>query len=43
MKTDIIYNESNLDTLLKMEHNSIDVVLTSPFYNTNKKAGKKVP
>jgi len=41
VKTDIIYNESNLDTLLKMEHNSIDVVLTSPFYNTNKKAGKK--
>jgi site-specific DNA-methyltransferase (adenine-specific)/modification methylase len=41
MKTDTIYNESNLDTLQKMEPNSIDVVLTSPFYNTNKKAGKK--
>lgn len=35
-----IYNESNLETLKKMGENSVDVVLTSPFYNTNKKAGK---
>lgn len=41
MKTNVIYNESNLNTLSKMDINSVDVVLTSPFYNTNKKAGKK--
>lgn len=37
---DVIFNESNLETLKKIEPNSVDVVLTSPFYNTNKKAGK---
>jgi DNA modification methylase len=36
----VIYNESNLETLKKMKKNSVDVVLTSPFYNTNKKCGK---
>ena len=41
MKTNVIYNESNLETLKKMDSGSVDVVLTSPFYNTNKKAGKK--
>lgn len=35
-----IYNESNLNTLKKIDEKSVDVVLTSPFYNTNKKAGK---
>lgn len=40
MKLNKIYNESNIDTLKKMDENSVDVVLTSPFYNTNKKAGK---
>jgi site-specific DNA-methyltransferase (adenine-specific)/modification methylase len=40
MKLNKIYNESNLDTLKKMDEKSVDVVLTSPFYNTNKKAGK---
>lgn len=41
MKTNVIYNESNMETLKKMDTNSVDVILTSPFYNTNKKAGKK--
>ena len=40
MDVDKIYNESNLETLKKMERESVDLVLTSPFYNTNKKAGK---
>ena len=35
-----IRNESCLDTMQKLLPKSIDVVLTSPFYNTNKKAGK---
>lgn len=35
-----IRNEDCLDTMRKIEPKSIDVVLTSPFYNTNKKAGK---
>lgn len=35
-----IYNESCLVTMSRMPQNSVDVVLTSPFYNTNKKAGK---
>lgn len=34
-----IYNESNEETLKKMDNHIIDCVLTSPFYNTNKKAG----
>lgn len=34
-----IYNESNEETLKRMDNNFIDCVLTSPFYNTNKKAG----
>lgn len=36
----VIYNESNLETLKKIKPDTVDVVLTSPFYNTNKKAGK---
>lgn len=36
-----IYNESCFDTMQKMQSKSIDIVLTSPFYNTNKKAGKR--
>lgn len=36
-----IFNESCLDTMQKLPKNSINIVLTSPFYNTNKKAGKK--
>lgn len=39
MEINKIYNESNLDTLKKMDEKSVDVVLTSPFYNTNKKCG----
>ena len=35
-----IYNENCMETMRKMQPNSVDVVLTSPFYNTNKKAGK---
>lgn len=34
-----IYNEDCMDTMKAMESACIDVVLTSPFYNTNKKAG----
>lgn len=41
MNLNKIYNESNLDTLKKMDEKSVDVVLTSPFYNTNKKCGKE--
>ena len=41
MELNKIYNESNLETLKRLADSSIDVVLTSPFYNTNKKAGKK--
>ena len=36
-----IYNESCLDTMKKMQEGQVNVILTSPFYNTNKKAGKK--
>jgi DNA modification methylase len=35
-----IYNESNLETMKKMDSESVDVILTSPFYNTNHRAGK---
>lgn len=35
-----IYNEDCFITMKRMEKESIDVVLTSPFYNTNAKAGK---
>ena len=41
MELNKIYNESNLETLKRLTDKSIDIVLTSPFYNTNKKAGKK--
>lgn len=34
-----IHNEDCFITMKNMESNSIDVILTSPFYNTNKKAG----
>lgn len=37
----IIYNEDCFITMEKLENKSIDIILTSPFYNTNKKAGKK--
>ena len=35
-----IFNEDCMKTMGKMESGQIDVILTSPFYNTNKKAGK---
>lgn len=35
-----IRNENCMDTMQTVEPHSFDVVLTSPFYNTNKKAGK---
>ena len=41
MELNRIYNESNTETLKRLDDKSVDVVLTSPFYNTNKKAGKK--
>lgn len=40
MEINKIYNESNLETIKKMDEKSIDVILTSPFYNTNLKCGK---
>ena len=33
METNIIYNEDCLETLAKMEDNSIDLIVTSPPYN----------
>ena len=44
METNIIYNEDCLETLAKMEDNSIDLIITSPpynksFYATDKKDG----
>ena len=41
MELNKIYNESNIETLKRFDDESIDIVLTSPFYNTNKKAGKR--
>lgn len=35
-----IYNEDCFQTMQDMPVGQIDIVLTSPFYNTNKKAGK---
>ena len=35
METNIIYNEDCLETLVKMEDNSIDLIVTSPPYNKN--------
>ena len=36
-----IHNEDCFVTMERMNPHSVDVVLTSPFYNTNKKAGKQ--
>ena len=38
MELNKIYNEDCFDTMEKM-NNEIDLIMTSPFYNTNKKAG----
>lgn len=35
MKTNIIYNESCVDTLSKISDNSVNIVITSPPYNMN--------
>lgn len=35
-----IYNENCMETMKRIPENYIDIILTSPFYNTNKKAGK---
>ena len=35
-----IYNEDCFETMNNMPIGQIDIILTSPFYNTNKKAGK---
>lgn len=41
MEINKIYCESNTETIKQhIDTNSIDVILTSPFYNTNKKAGQ---
>lgn len=34
-----LYNEDCFDTMERMESGKINIILTSPFYNTNKKAG----
>lgn len=39
MKANVIYNEDCRETM-KHIGQEVDVILTSPFYNTNKKAGK---
>ena len=36
----MIYNEDCKITMARMEPKSVDVILTSPFYNTNKKGGE---
>ena len=36
-----LYNEDCFETMSLLDNESIDLVLTSPFYNTNSKAGKK--
>ena len=36
-----IYNEDCRDTMSKMRGRQVDIVLSSPFYNTNEKAGTK--
>ena len=35
-----IYNEDCFETMKRLDDGCIDIILTSPFYNTNKKAGK---
>ena len=35
-----IYNEDCMITIAEMDEHMVDVVLTSPFYNTNKKASE---
>ena len=35
-----IFNSRCEDAMRSIEQNSVDIILTSPFYNTNKKAGK---
>ena len=35
-----IYNEDCMKTIEAMDEHMVDVVLTSPFYNTNKKASE---
>lgn len=37
---DVIFNEDCFETIDRIPEKSVDVVLTSPFYNTNEKAGK---
>jgi len=42
MRLNEIYNESCIKTMQEnIDEKSIDVILTSPFYNTNRHAGKK--
>lgn len=36
-----IYNEDCFETMTRMPSNFCDIILTSPFYNTNKKQGNK--
>lgn len=36
-----IFNEDCFETMKKMGDNVCDIILTSPFYNTNEKAGQK--
>lgn len=42
MQFDTIYNEDCFATMKRMPNGLCDIILTSPFYNTNKKQGKSV-
>ena len=42
MQFDTIYNEDCFATMKRMSNGLCDIILTSPFYNTNKKQGKSV-
>lgn len=42
IQLNIIYNEDCFETMSRMPDGLCDIILTSPFYNTNKKQGKSV-
>lgn len=42
IQANTIYNEDCFETMKRMADGMCDIILTSPFYNTNKKQGKSV-
>jgi site-specific DNA-methyltransferase (adenine-specific)/modification methylase len=40
MQTNLVHNESCLDTLVRLEDNSVDLVITSPPYNLRRRVSK---